>query len=44
MVPEIKNSFITNTLIDSEEEILASKTKISSSMALNDAVSPQFYE
>ena len=44
VVPEIKDSSPSKTLNDSEEEILASKTKISSSMALNDAVSPQFYE
>ena len=44
VVPEIQNSSPNNTLIDSEEESLASKTKISSSMALNDPVSPQFHE
>ena len=44
VVPEVKNSSPNNTLIDSEEEILASKTKIPSSMALDDAVFPRFHE
>ena len=44
MVPGIKDSSPNNTLIDSEEDILTSKTKILSSIGLNDSVSPQFDE
>ena len=41
---ELIQKGVVNTLIDSEEEMLASKTKISPLMALNDPVSPQFHE